>query len=52
MDEEGNLCGDVDFDTMKTVADKLTPVPGGLGLVTTAVLAQHLVRAYQLLEEK
>ncbi|MBF1284077.1 MAG: bifunctional 5,10-methylene-tetrahydrofolate dehydrogenase/5,10-methylene-tetrahydrofolate cyclohydrolase, partial [Oribacterium parvum] len=52
VDEEGNLCGDVDFDTMKTVADKLTPVPGGLGLVTTAVLAQHLVRAYQLLEEK
>jgi methylenetetrahydrofolate dehydrogenase (NADP+)/methenyltetrahydrofolate cyclohydrolase len=39
----------VDYDTMKTVAEKLTPVPGGLGAVTTAVLAKHVVKAYQLL---
>jgi len=48
-DKEGNLCGDVDYDTMKTVAEKLSPVPGGLGAVTTAVLAKHVVKAYQLL---
>ena len=49
VDAEGNLCGDVDYDTMKTVAEKLSPVPGGLGAVTTAVLAKHVVKAYQLL---
>ena len=49
MDSDGNLCGDVDYDTIKTVAEKLTPVPGGLGPVTTAVLAKHVVKAYQLL---
>ena len=49
VDSDGNLCGDVDYDTIKTVAEKLTPVPGGLGPVTTAVLAKHVVKAYQLL---
>ena len=49
VDADGNLCGDVDYDTMKTVAEKLSPVPGGLGAVTTAVLAKHVVKAYQLL---
>ena len=49
VESDGNLCGDVDYDTIKTVAEKLTPVPGGLGPVTTAVLAKHVVKAYQLL---
>ena len=49
VDSDGNLCGDVDYDTIKTVAEKVTPVPGGLGPVTTAVLAKHVVKAYQLL---
>ena len=49
VDSDGNLCGDVDYDTIKTVAEKLTPVPGGLGPVTTAVLAKHVVKGYQLL---
>ena len=31
-DEKGNIVGDVDFDTMATVAGKISPVPGGLGL--------------------
>lgn len=45
VDEEGNLCGDVDFDTITDIAAIATPVPGGVGSVTTSVLAKHLVKA-------
>ncbi|PNV59370.1 bifunctional 5,10-methylene-tetrahydrofolate dehydrogenase/5,10-methylene-tetrahydrofolate cyclohydrolase [Clostridium sp. chh4-2] len=45
VDEDGRLCGDVDFDTIQEKASMATPVPGGVGAVTTAVLAKHLVRA-------
>lgn len=45
VDEEGKLCGDVDFDSIMTKASMATPVPGGVGAVTTAVLGKHLVRA-------
>ena len=45
VDEEGNLCGDVDFDTITDIAVIATPVPGGVGSVTTSVLAKHLVKA-------
>ena len=45
VDEEGNLCGDVDFDTNTYIAAIATPVPGGVGSVTTSVLAKHLVKA-------
>ena len=45
VDEEGNLCGDVDFDPNTDIAAIATPVPGGVGSVTTSVLAKHLVKA-------
>lgn len=45
VDENGKLCGDVDFDTIQDTAAMATPVPGGVGAVTTAVLAKHLVQA-------
>lgn len=45
VDEERNLCGDVDFDTITDIAAIATPVPGGVGSVTTSVLAKHLVKA-------
>jgi len=45
VDEEGNLCGDVDFDAITDIAAIATPVPGGVGSVTTSVLAKHLVKA-------
>ena len=41
----GKLCGDVDFETLEGTASMATPVPGGIGAVTTAVLAKHLVMA-------
>ncbi|MCI8889207.1 MAG: bifunctional 5,10-methylenetetrahydrofolate dehydrogenase/5,10-methenyltetrahydrofolate cyclohydrolase [Hungatella sp.] len=45
VDNDGKLCGDVDFGSIETQAAMATPVPGGVGTVTTAVLARHLVQA-------
>lgn len=45
VDENGKLCGDVDFESIQENASMATPVPGGVGAVTTAVLAKHLVQA-------
>ncbi len=45
VNAEGKLCGDVDFEKIRKKAAMATPVPGGVGAVTTAVLARHLVRA-------
>ncbi len=45
VDNEGNLCGDVDFDGITAVAGMASPVPGGVGSVTTSVLAKHLMKA-------
>lgn len=47
VDENGKLCGDVDYDSIQKLASMATPVPGGVGAVTTAVLAKHLVQAAQ-----
>ncbi|MDO4176473.1 MAG: tetrahydrofolate dehydrogenase/cyclohydrolase catalytic domain-containing protein [Bacillota bacterium] len=45
VDEEGNLCGDVDFEQADAKASAITPVPGGVGSVTTAVLMRHVIEA-------
>lgn len=45
VDEDGKLCGDVDYQSLEGLASMATPVPGGIGAVTTAVLAKHLVKA-------
>lgn len=39
------LCGDVDFDAASAVAGAITPVPGGVGSVTSTVLIEHVVQA-------
>ena len=41
----GRLVGDVDLDAVAPIVDAVTPVPGGVGSVTTAVLAKHVVEA-------
>ena len=41
----GKLCGDVDFAAAEPLVGTITPVPGGVGAVTTAVLAAHVVQA-------
>lgn len=45
VDEYGALCGDVLWDGLSERASAATPVPGGVGSVTTAVLAKHLAQA-------
>ena len=44
-DENGKLCGDVDFDSVAPKCSFITPVPGGVGSVTTSVLMKHVVEA-------
>lgn len=48
VDENGKLCGDVDYATLDGKASAATPVPGGIGTVTTAVLAKHLIQAAKM----
>ena len=43
--EEGKLCGDVNFEEADRIVDAITPVPGGAGSVTTSVLVSHVVEA-------
>ncbi len=42
---KGKLCGDVDYDAVEPIVSAITPVPGGVGSVTTAVLVKHVVEA-------
>jgi methylenetetrahydrofolate dehydrogenase (NADP+) / methenyltetrahydrofolate cyclohydrolase len=41
----GRIVGDVDFESARTVASAITPVPGGIGPLTNALLLTHLIRA-------
>ncbi|MDY6338321.1 MAG: bifunctional 5,10-methylenetetrahydrofolate dehydrogenase/5,10-methenyltetrahydrofolate cyclohydrolase [Saccharofermentans sp.] len=43
VDEEGRLCGDVDYEKVAETAAAVTPVPGGVGSITTAILLRHVV---------
>lgn len=45
VDENGKLCGDVDFESCEGKCAMITPVPRGVGSVTTSVLANNLVKA-------
>ena len=45
VDAEGKLCGDVNFADVEPIVEAITPVPGGVGSVTTAVLAKHVIEA-------
>jgi methylenetetrahydrofolate dehydrogenase (NADP+)/methenyltetrahydrofolate cyclohydrolase len=47
-DNPGKYCGDVDFASVEPIVDKITPVPAGVGSVTTAVLCKHTVMACEL----
>lgn len=48
VDENGKLCGDVDYATLDGKASAATPVPGGVGTITTAVLAKHSIQAAKM----
>ncbi|EKO1911101.1 bifunctional 5,10-methylenetetrahydrofolate dehydrogenase/5,10-methenyltetrahydrofolate cyclohydrolase [Clostridium botulinum] len=45
VDENGKLCGDVDFENVKEKVGAITPVPKGVGSVTTTLLLKHIVEA-------
>lgn len=43
--KKNKLCGDVIFDEAESLVDAITPVPGGVGAVTTSILVKHVVEA-------
>ena len=45
FDQEGKMCGDVDTDDVLERVSHITPVPGGVGSVTSSILARHTLRA-------
>ena len=45
VNEEGKLCGDVNYAEAEPIVEAITPVPGGVGSVTTSVLVGHVVEA-------
>ena len=45
-DEDGKLCGDVDFEAVREVAGYITPVPGGVGPMTIAMLLQNTLESF------
>jgi methylenetetrahydrofolate dehydrogenase (NADP+)/methenyltetrahydrofolate cyclohydrolase len=45
VDERGNICGDVNFEDCEPVVGAITPVPGGVGTVTTSILVGHVIEA-------
>lgn len=49
---DGSLCGDVDFEDIKKKAAYITPVPGGVGQMTVAELAQNIYKAHVLRKSK
>lgn len=50
-DENNHLCGDVDFDDVEPVASAITPVPGGVGPMTIAMLMNNCVETARMQEE-
>lgn len=50
--ENGKLYGDVDYDKVKTKAKKITPVPGGVGPMTVAMLMSNVIAAYEKWSQK
>ena len=47
-DENGKLCGDVDFENVKDKCSFITPVPGGVGPMTIATLMKNTLKACKL----
>lgn len=45
FDSEGNLCGDVDFEAVEPIVDAITPVPGGIGGLTSTITLLHTLEA-------
>ena len=44
---DGVLCGDIDFEDVKNYAKAITPVPGGIGIVTNALLIDNIIKSVE-----
>lgn len=47
-DGQKGICGDIDFESVEPLAGKITTVPGGVGSVTSTLLAEHVVRSAEM----
>jgi methylenetetrahydrofolate dehydrogenase (NADP+)/methenyltetrahydrofolate cyclohydrolase len=52
VDEEGKFCGDVNFNSVLEKTSMITPVPAGVGSVTTSILAKNIIKACKLQNNK
>ena len=52
VDEDGKMCGDVAFEEVEPKTSYISPVPRGVGSITTSVLAKHVVRAASLVNKE
>ena len=50
-DENGKLCGDVDYESVEPIASAITPVPGGVGPMTIAMLMKNTIKAAIIQQE-
>lgn len=48
MGPDHKLCGDVDYAKAEPIVDAITPVPGGVGAVTTSILVRHVIEACEI----
>lgn len=51
-DEEGRLCGDADYENLKSICSYITPVPGGVGPLTVAMLVKNTAKAAEIQNKK
>ncbi len=52
FNDEGKMVGDVDFEAVSEIVDAITPVPGGVGSMTTTLLMKHVIEAAEKALEK
>ncbi len=52
VNEKGKLCGDVDFENISKKASYITPVPGGVGPMTIAMLMNNVIKAHKIKMKK
>ena len=48
---DGKLCGDVDYDTVAPLVAGITPVPGGVGTITSTVILKHTIMSAEQAEK-
>lgn len=52
LDSQNKLCGDVDFEEVSETVEAISPVPGGVGTVTSMILLNHVIKAMKFQQKK